>query len=108
VSEQFSLRTVVAVEELLNHDMIYVYHHIQTGSQVELTPNGTNLFGDRKYQVEFKGFIIGYTTVSGIMKDMFADSEKITAQVFSMTKDRYMPIKELDLQIGIEAMKKVG
>lgn len=108
VADQFSLRTIVSVDELFNHDMIYVYHHIQTGAVVELIPCGTNLFGDKKYRVEFKGFVIGYSIVTGVLKEMFEDSEKIIAQVFSLTKDRYMPIKELDLQIGFVAMKKVG
>lgn len=108
VKEDFSIRTVIKVEELMNHDMIYVYHHLNPGSVVDLKQEGSNLFGDPRYSVLYKGFKLGYVTISGMMRSFFEGEEAFQAEVAGVSKDKYMPIKELDIQIGLLAMKKVG
>lgn len=108
VADNFSLKTVVAVEELINHDMIYVYHHLSEGALVDLKFEGTTLTGDPRYAVFYKAFKLGVITVSGIMRSFFENEKELQAEVASMSKDKFMPIKELDIQLGVVAMKKVG
>lgn len=108
VSDPLSLKTIVAVEGLTNHDMIYVYHHIQCGSIVELKPVGTTVTGDPRYSVNYRNFLLGFVTLSGIMKSFFMDQNEMQAEIATISKEKFMPINRLDIQIGVIAMKKVG
>lgn len=108
VNNPLSLKTIVAVEGLTNHDMIYVYHHIQRGSMVNLKSDGTNVTGDPRYSVKYRGFLLGFVTLSGIMKSFFMEHNEMQAEIATISKDKFMPINRLDIQIGVVAMKKVG
>jgi hypothetical protein len=46
ISNSFTFNTIVSVDELSDHDLIYIYHHLQVGSIVLLTADGTNVKGD--------------------------------------------------------------
>ena len=106
--DPLSLKTIVSVEGLTNHDMIYVYHHIQCGSIVDLKSAGTNVKGDPRYSVKYRNFLLGFVTLSGIMKSFFMDQNEMQAEIAIISKDKFMPINRLDIQIGVIAMKKVG
>ena len=106
--ESFAIRTVVAVEELLEHDMIYVYHHIQEGSVVQLIFDREDLQGNPLYLVLFKGFTIGKVKLTGIARSIFENHLDITARIAGVSKEKYMPLQHVDIELGAEALKKVS
>lgn len=108
IAENFSIKTTVSVDELMDHDMIYIYHHLKPGSKVYIEQNGTNVKGDPRYTVHFGKFLLGYITISGIMRSFYEGQQNGEAEIVSVSKDKFMPIKALDIQIGVQAMKKVG
>lgn len=108
VGDNFSVKTTVAVEELMDHDMIYVYHHLNQGSKVFLEQAGTNLKGDPRYKVKHGNFLLGFVTISGIMRSFYEGHQTGQAEIIAISKKKFMPIKSLDIQIGVQAMKKVG
>ncbi|MBD3636212.1 MAG: hypothetical protein HUJ25_02630 [Crocinitomicaceae bacterium] len=108
IGQEMSIKATIAVEELMNHDMIYIYHHLKNGSVVQLEQSGINLKGEPRYAVKFRGFLIGYATIAGIMRTFFEDQKEAEALVVSVSKQKFMPINGLDIQIGVQAMKKVG
>lgn len=108
VGDNFSIKTTVAVEELMNHDMIYIYHHLREGTSVILEHSETNLKGDPRYAVKYKNFMLGYVTISGIMKSFYEGQQLGQAEISAISKDKCQPIKSLGIQIGVQAMKKVG
>ena len=106
--ETFSLKTVISVKELMNHEMIYVYHHLRRGTSVELKRQRENIYGDPVYDVFYRKFKLGECSISGIMKSFYTNEKSIFAEIVGLSKDKYMPIKELDIQLGVQALKKVG
>lgn len=108
VADQFKLSAVVQVEELMDHDMIYVYHHLTEGKFVELKRCGTNVYGDPRFEVKFQQFKLGVVTVGGILRSFYQDSDTVIAEIVGLSKQKFMPIKELDIKIGVQALKKVG
>ena len=108
VGENFSIKTTIAVEELLEHDMIYVYHHLQVGSTVSIKQFGTNVKGDPRYEVYFGNFKLGLVTITGIMRSFYEGQTSGEAEIVAFEKEKFMPIKALDVQIGVQAMRKVG
>jgi hypothetical protein len=107
-SEAFKIKAVVAVKDLMNYDMIYVYHHLKESSIVELKLAGTNLMGEPEYHVFFKGFRLGTVFLSGIIRSFYEGQEILYADVAAISKNKYFPISNLDLQLGVESLKKVG
>ena len=108
VGEVFSLNAITTVEELANHDMIYIYHHLTVGSKLTLTFDEETLQGDLRYAATFRGFLIGYVRVSGVLTSFYRDRKEVTAEIVGCSKDRYMPLKQLDVQLQLNAMKKAG
>ena len=108
ISEGFKLKTLVSVEELANHDMIYIYHHIKPGAEVELKFAEETLLGDLVYHVHFKGFKLGAVRISGVMKSIYEGIEELGATVSGISKQKYLPFNGLDLSIQAEAMKMVS
>jgi hypothetical protein len=106
--DRFSLKTILSVDELLNYDMIYIYHHLSVGSVLTLRFKEINLFDDPIYLVSYKGFEIGTVRVSGIMKSFVNEHDEFEAEISAIGKDKYMPIKKLDIQMSVAALKKVG
>ncbi|MEO9533497.1 MAG: hypothetical protein ABJG68_00750 [Crocinitomicaceae bacterium] len=106
--ESFKIKAVVAVKELMNYDMIYVYHHLKENSVVELKLAGTNLMGEPEYHAYFKGFRLGTIFLSGIIRSFYEGQETLYAEVAGISKNKYFPINSLDLQLGVESLKKVG
>lgn len=108
VSEHFRIKTIVQVEELMNHDMIYVYHHLGEGTILQLERSGTNVKGDPRFMVRCKSFCIGFVTIGGLMKQLFENEDELTAQICGMNKRKFLPIEQLDVQVGLKALKKVS
>lgn len=110
-AENFTLKTIVEVEEITLHDMIYVYHLIREDSELILKACGTNVKGDPRFEVFFKTHLLGFVTVSGITKGFYADEKIVKAKVAAIKKEKYLPMQKLDIQLDAfyhQKMKKVS
>jgi hypothetical protein len=67
-----------------------------------------NLKGDPIYSVKFNNFLLGYVTITGILKTFYGEHTSGEAEVVSISKEKFMPMSALDIKIGVQAMKKVG
>lgn len=108
IDPSFNVKTVAEVTELLNHDMIYVYHHLNTGDEVDLKFAGTNVKGDVRYQVFFKSFLLGYVTLGGYFRTYFEDNSLLHGRISSVTKEKYLPISQLDVELDIIKLKNAS
>lgn len=108
LSETFNLKSVATVEELMNHDMIYIYHHLKPGIEVDLIADGSNVKGDIRYRVVYKNFKLGFVTLGGFFRSYYENNPVISATVSSLMKDRYMPLRQLDLEIDLVRLKNVS
>jgi len=108
VSENFNLKSVASVQELSNHDLIYIYHHLQTGSEVLLVAEGTNVSGDIRYQVRFKSFLLGYVSLGGYFRAYYENNDTLTARIISIKKAKFLPSREIDIEVDIIKLKNVS
>lgn len=108
ISSDFNLKSIATVNELAHHDMIYIYHHLKVGQMVQLSAEGTNLKGDIRYKVSYKNFTLGYVYLGGFFKSYYESNRELFATVNSIQKDRYMPVKELDIEVCIVRLKNVS
>ena len=108
ISSQFRFRIISKVEELMNHDMIYIYHHLNIGSELKLIYAETRLNSDLRYVVYYKKFKLGYITLGGFVKDMYLGSDVIIANVSSLSSEKYLPINSLDIELKSLQLKKVS
>jgi hypothetical protein len=46
--------------------------------------------------------------LSGIIRSFYEGQEILYADVAAISKNKYFPISNLDLQLGVESLKKVG
>jgi len=108
LSDDFNLKTVAQIEELMFHDMIYVYHHLTPGTEIKLFANGTNIKGDIRYKVYYKNFKLGYATLGGFFKDYYQQNEVLSGRIKSYNKKKFMPIQDIDIEIDIIKLKNVS
>lgn len=108
VADSFVFNTVLAVEELSNYDMIYIYHHLKTGSKVVLEREGTNVKGDLRYKVSYQNFVLGYVTITGVLKSIYADSKFIESEIVGIEKQKFLPISGLDIVLQATKMRMVS
>ena len=108
IADSFVMNTIVSVEELADHDMIYIYHHLKIGSTVRLSQSGTNVKGHLRFQVSFKGFILGFVTLSPYIQDVYEGNEVIEGQIVSIEKQKFLPIRGLDLFLQATKMRMVS
>lgn len=103
------LNTIVTVNHLSSFDMIYVYHLLSIGTKVNLVKTSTTLKGDLMYDVFYKTFKLGCITVEGISKQFLADFNEINAEISNLSKEKYLPLKSLELTLNTkESLKMVG
>jgi len=108
IAESFVLNTVVSVDELADHDMIYIYHHLKVGSKVHLVAAGTNVKGDLRYRVSYKGFILGFVTLADPVKLIYKNSETIEGEIVAVEKQKFLPIRGLDISLQATKMRMVS
>jgi len=108
LSSNFNVKSVAAVKELAHNDMIYIYHHLQIGSIVNLIAEGTNLKGDIRYKVLFKNFTLGYVSLGGYFRAYYESNPELDARIISMQKNKFMPVKELDIEVDMIRLKNVS
>jgi len=105
--QNLNLRSIVSIEELYNHDMIYVYHHLKIGDQVNLIECGTNIKGDIRFKVAYKNFTLGFVTIGGLFKDYFESSKTLFGTINAISKKKFMPISALDIELYQIQLKNV-
>jgi hypothetical protein len=108
IADNFVMNTIVSVDELADHDMIYIYHHLKLGSTVNLTASGTNVKGDLRYRVSYKEFTLGYVTLSGALQEVYKNAKSIESQIVGMEKQKFLPIRGIDLSIQATKMRMVS
>ena len=104
--QPFRIKSNLKVEELMNHDMIYIYHHLREGQLVELKKTGTDVLGNPRYDVWYKDFKLGVTCIEGIFRSFYENEDLVYANISALSKHKYEPINALDIQIGLKSMKK--
>ncbi len=108
LANSFALKTIASVEELPNYDMIYIYHHLKVGSQLWLKEEGTNVKGDLRFKVFFKEFVLGFVTIGGTISKLFENSEMIVAEILNIEKQKFLPIRGLDITLQATKMRMVS
>lgn len=104
--QPFRIKSNLKVNELMNHDMIYIYHHLREGDIVELKKTSTDIHGNPVYDVWYKSFKLGVTSIDGVFRSFYENEESVYATISGLSKAKYQPISALDIQIGVESMKK--
>jgi len=103
------INTIVSVNQLSSFDMIYVYHLISIGTKVKLFKRSTNLNGDYIYAVYFKSYQLGTVKFTGLRKRLISNQTEIEAQVSGLSKEKYLPLKSLELTLNSSKnLKLVG
>lgn len=108
LAEGFKLKTMVSVEELASYDMIYIYHHVKSGANVQLKYEEKTLLNDMRYGVYFKGFKLGVIKISGVMKTLYEGIQELEACISSISKQKYLPFTGLDITIQAQRLKMVS
>ena len=103
-----SLDVLAQVGQLSNFDMIYVYHLLSIGSKLQLKQVEKKLNNDLVYTVQFNHFKLGYITLSNFSKSDYIDELELDATIFSMTKQKYLPLDNLEICIQKKALKMVS
>lgn len=96
----------VKVDQLTQFDMIYSYHLIYVGLEIQLTQEEIKLNGDIVYSVYYKNFKLGVVNLSGFYKLKFREVQKIQAHVSAISKEKYLPLKGLEVVINEFELKK--
>lgn len=104
----FRFSTIVSIEEASLHDLIYVSDKLKTGDSVLLVNVGANVRGDLRYRVDFKGFTLGYTTISGFIKTLYEGIPEIWGEIAALQKRKYLPASKLDIKLQCLELKKVS
>lgn len=102
------VNSISNVNQLTNFDMIYVYHLLTKGVKLNLFKCNDKLNGDLVFKVMFQSFKIGYVNVSGIAKQLFKGQSELEATVFSVTKEKYLPLKNLEISMQHKSLKMVS
>ncbi len=105
---QDRFRFITTVSQLSHFDMIYVYHHISEGTMLDLTLETKHLNGDLLYKVMYRHYHLGFVRISNFLKYEYTNTESLTAKVFSLSKEKYLPTKSLDISIEPNNMKLVS
>jgi len=103
-----NMNILAKVDQLTSFDMIYVYHLLSIGSKLKLSQSEQKLNGDLVYNVMFNSFKLGYITVSSFSKMLFTDKMELDASVFGLAKEKYLPLKSLEISIHQKALKMVS
>lgn len=96
-----NLGILTNVVELSHYEMIYIYHHIQENSEIELRRQFNHVFDKSAVEVYFKGFKIGYISnkVNAIVARHLDKGKSVVAKVKSVQKQKYMPLSGLDIEL---------
>jgi len=108
IPDVFIGKSVVKVEQLTSFDMIYVYHLLSVGTKLKLEFTEERLTGDLVYKVKFNSFVLGFITLTGLSKLMFDGERELDAIIFNLAKEKYLPLKSLELSVSKKSLKMVS
>lgn len=108
IASNFAIKTIVSVQELMSHDLIYIYHHLQIGSIVQLELAGENVKGDPIFRVKFKGFILGFITISGAVRKLYEGITSFEGEITHLNKQKFLPVTGIDLCLQATKMRMVS
>jgi hypothetical protein len=108
VSDQFTLNTVVSVEELTQHDLLYVSHQLHVGTTIRLEIAGTNVVGDLRYRAYFQQILIGYVTIGGPVKSIYEGLDSLECEIINIKSQKFLPIRAIDLNLQATKMRLVS
>lgn len=99
-----SLGILTQIDELSSHDMIYIYHHLNIGSELTLERDYARLWDKTAIGVFYKGFKIGYISKksSGIISKQIDKGNNVVAKIKTLYKQKYMPLEGLDIAVTIQ------
>lgn len=102
------INLLAKVDQLTSFDMIYVYHLLSIGSKLNLTKYEQKLNGDYVYSVMFNTFKLGYITISNGSLKSFDNELSLVASVFGLGKEKYLPLKSLEVSVSQNVFKMVS
>jgi hypothetical protein len=108
LGDKIQFTTIVALEEISLHDMVYIYHHIQVGTPLALKISGENVKGERRYSVYYRQFLLGYITITGPLSTIYKDLSILEAEVIHFEKKKFLPITKMDLSVQATKMRMVS
>ena len=82
--------------------MIYIYHHLGVGSELELKRETNHYFDKNAVQVYFKNFKLGYLSnqISSIVAPRIDNGIEVSVKVKNIDKLKYLPLNGLDLELS--------
>jgi len=108
LADSFNLKSIASVQELSNHDLIYVHHQLKPGCDVLLESEGTNIKGDIRYKVSFKNFTLGYVSLGGYFRGYYENNSTLTARIVSIKKEKFLPARQIDIEVDLVKLKNVS
>jgi len=92
------------VNELANYDMIYIYHQLKNGTALRIEKDDKRTWDENSLAVFFKGFKLGYVSkrTSGMIQKFIKQGNHISASIKTMNKEKYAPLRELDIQMHVQ------
>jgi len=91
------------VEELTRYDLIYVAHRMHNGVELSLKKDENRSWDENALAIHYKGFKLGYVSkkTSEIVRKCLDKGKEIKATVKSLSKNKFLPTQELDIQIYV-------
>ena len=98
------LGVLTNVMELTHYDMIYIYHHIQQNTLLELRRDEQHVYDKNAVEVWFKGFKLGYVSnkVNGLIARKIDAGKEVMAKVRNVKKQKYTPLSGLDIELFVQ------
>jgi len=103
-----NVQYIFTVSNLYKYDMIYIYHHIQEGIKVTLVRDDLKLGGNSSYSVYYRNFHLGSVFISPFFTAQYGNVDKIEAEIANITKEKYLPIKNIDIIISPTKLRLVS
>lgn len=91
------------VEELTRYDLIYVAHKMRNGVELLLKKDDHRSWDENALAIYYKGFKLGYVSkkTSEMVRKCLDKGKEIKATVKSLSKNRFLPTQEMDIQIYV-------
>ena len=101
ISNSFTFNAIVSVDELSDHDMIYIYHRLKQKSRIELRREHNHIFDKNAVEVYFEGFKLGYISlkVNSIVAKQMDKGNTVLARVKSVKKYKDTPLSGLEIEV---------
>lgn len=91
------------VEELTRYDFIYIAHKMSNGVEIALKKDEQRSWDENALVIYYKGFKLGYVSkkTSEMVRKFLDKGKEIKATVKSLSKNRFLPTQEMDIQIYV-------